>query len=336
MLTKSLPILSLTVALSAFPMTASASTFSSVFAFGDSLTDSGNVALFTAPTFQSVPFGGLIPSSAYESGRLTNGPVWVENLATNLGLSAVPSLGGGTNFAFGGSRIGPSGTTPPTPPSLLDQLAAFGLATGGVAPRDALYVVWGGNNDVRDAALLKQGEDDEGATATLTQAVTDLVTMIGGLKNSGALNILVPNISNLGATPEATRGAPGLDTDSRDVTLEYNNLLSGALTSFRNDPSLNLIEIDTFAYFSSIFASPGDFGLTNVTDPCVDLASVCSNPSEFFFYDGLHPTAIVHQQFAQFVSSQIPSVPEPTSLIGIGLVTGIGALLTNCKKSKQV
>ncbi|MGK7886847.1 MAG: PEP-CTERM sorting domain-containing protein [Crocosphaera sp.] len=336
MLTKSLPILSLTIGLSALPMSASAANFSNVLTFGDSLTDSGNVALFTAPNFQPVPFGGLMPSGAYESGRFTNGPVWVENLATNLGLSAAPSLGGGTNFAFGGARTGPSGTTPPTPPSLLDQLAAFGLATGGVAPTDGLYVVWGGNNDVRDAAVIKQGGDDIGATATLTQAVTDIVTIIGGLKNAGAVNILVPNVSNLGVTPEATRGTPGLDTASTAVTLEYNTLLSGALTSFRNDPTFNLIEIDAFAYFSSVFASPGDFGLTNVTDPCVDIASVCSNPSEFFFYDGLHPTAIVHQQFAQFVSTQIPSVPEPTSIIGIGLVTGVGALFTKRKKAKQV
>lgn len=321
---------SLGLAISIVPVSASASSFSKVIAFGDSLTDSGNVALYTAPNYQPVPFGGIMPSLAYQSGRFTNGATWVETLATRLGVSASPYLAGGTNFAFGGARTGPLGTTPPTPPSLLDQFALFQLNTGGIAPSDALYVVWGGSNNARDAAVQKQAGNNAGATATLTQAVSDIVTIIAGLKNAGAVNIVVPNIGNLGATPEATTGTSGLDTASASVTLEYNALLSGALTNFQNSPTLNLIKIDAYGYYSSVFASPGSFGLTNITDSCIQPTTVCSNPNQYFFYDGLHPTATVHRQFGEFVFSQV-SVPESNSIVGICLATGIGALLTKRK-----
>ena len=39
-----------------------AAPFTAVYVLGDSLSDSGNVAILTAPSVQDVPFGGLIPS----------------------------------------------------------------------------------------------------------------------------------------------------------------------------------------------------------------------------------------------------------------------------------
>lgn len=333
MFSTKLSAISLSVGISLIPVSASAASFSNIFGFGDSLTDSGNVALYTAPSFQPVPFGGIMPSLAYQSGRFTNGATWIETLAIRLGVSASPSLGSGTNFAFGGARTGPLGTTPPTPPSLLDQLAFFQTNTGGFAPSDALYVVWGGNNDTRDAAVQKQGGNDTVATATLNQAVTNIVTIISALKNAGAVNILVPNIGDLGATPEATRGVSGLVVASTAVTNQYNTLLQTALTPFRNDPNLNLLEIDTLAYYNSILANPSSLGLTNTTDPCVEPTSVCTNPEQFFFYDGIHPTATIHQKFGEFVFSQV-SVPESNPIVGLGVASLIGAFLIKRKSLK--
>ncbi|MGK7932445.1 MAG: SGNH/GDSL hydrolase family protein [Microcystaceae cyanobacterium] len=323
MLSNKISAVSLSVAISLLPLSASAASFSGVVGFGDSLTDSGNVALFTEPLFQTVPFGGILPSFAYESGRFTNGATWIETLATRLGVSASPSLGGGTNFAFGGGRTGPLGTTPP---SLLDQLVVFQTNTGGIAASDALYVVWSANNDVRDAAVQKQEGENDAATTTLNQAVTNIVTTITALQSAGAVNILVPNIADLGATPEATRGVAGLAAASTVVTNEYNTLLATALTPFRNNSSLNLIEIDTFSYYNAVFANPADFGLTNTTDPCIEADSVCTNPEEFFFYDGIHPTATVHRQFGEFVFSQV-SVPESNNIVGLGMASLLGACL---------
>ncbi|AKV71164.1 Phospholipase/lecithinase/hemolysin [Microcystis panniformis FACHB-1757] len=123
----------------------------------------------------------------------------------------------------------------------------------------------------------------------------------------------------------------GASAAATAVSVEFNALLRNSLTTFRNDPTINLIEIDTFSYFASITNSPGSFSLTNTTDPCVDLTTVCTNPDEYLFYDGLHPTAAVHQQFGAFVGTQVVVVPEPGGITGILLVTGIGALVTKRK-----
>jgi len=95
-----------------------------------------------------------VPGTPYLLGdpllaRFTNGFVWVEQLAQTMGIPLSPSLLGGTNFAFGGAHTGPLPHVPPTGvPTLTDQVTQFLGATGGLADPDALYVVFGGGNDV--------------------------------------------------------------------------------------------------------------------------------------------------------------------------------------------
>ena len=299
MFAKKIHVLSLSLALSALQVSVLAASFSELVVFGDSLSDTGNAAIFTAPNFQEIPFGGLVPMLPYENGRLTNGLTWVENLAASLGLGASPSFGGGTIFAFGGAQTGPTGASPP---SLLDQFNMFQSQTGGVASSEALYVVWGGSNNlIFEAANQKQAGDDAGASATISQAVSDITTIVEGLTTAGAVNVVVPNATDLGLNPLATRGTTGLDVASTAVSVEFNALLSEELSGFGSNSAINLIEVDVFEFVNSIFASPASFGLTNVVDPCVDLTSVCTNPDEFFFYDGIHPTAVVHAEFAQLI-----------------------------------
>jgi len=94
----------------------------------------------------------------YASDRYSNGPVWVEQLADGLGLSATASRLGGTNYAYGGARTGPAGS--PFPFSLVDQLSTYLGSTGGAASPDALYIVAGGGNDARDAFVLAAAGGD--------------------------------------------------------------------------------------------------------------------------------------------------------------------------------
>lgn len=140
-------------ALGAWPLVSPAGPYTGLVVFGDSLADSGNnaLALGSSRTLVPVAMRDFIPDFPYASGRYSNGPVWTEQLASRLGLAAAPSLAGGSNFAFGGARTGPVGSSFPF--SLVDQVTMFLSATGGVAPSGNLYVVVGGGNDARDALV---------------------------------------------------------------------------------------------------------------------------------------------------------------------------------------
>ena len=69
--------------------------YGSVVVFGDSLSDSGNVA----ETLPGVPAG---------NGFTTNpDPVWAEIVAETFGAPGTHSLAGGSNYAFGGACVDP-------------------------------------------------------------------------------------------------------------------------------------------------------------------------------------------------------------------------------------
>ena len=117
---------------------ASAGTFTSVVAYGDSLSDNGNLFAATG-----------IPGAPYYNGRRSNGPVAIENAATILGvplydfawIGATTGLGnygdGGTPTSFGSFGL----------PGMQVQLAATQGSVPALAASGALFVVWGGPND---------------------------------------------------------------------------------------------------------------------------------------------------------------------------------------------
>ncbi len=129
------------------PSSAAYAGYSNLFIFGDSLSDSGNNAVVLAPNVTPVPISGnaFIPTFPYASGHYTNGQVWAQSFALSLGLSANPSILGGTDYAFGGARTGPLTPNPfpgglfnPFPPSLETQVAFFLLQHANVAPARSL------------------------------------------------------------------------------------------------------------------------------------------------------------------------------------------------------
>ena len=127
-----------------------AAAYSSVVIFGDSLSDNGNNALAGLYDPSQVVTGNTyVPSATYAPAMTyTNGPVWATYFGNLLGVPILPSLAGGTDFAFGGATTGTPGSGPGGfPYSLLTQTAQYLGATGNVASPNALYVVAGGGNN---------------------------------------------------------------------------------------------------------------------------------------------------------------------------------------------
>ena len=88
--------------------------FTAIYAFGDSLTDTGNG-----------PAG-----SKYYQGRWSNGPLWVEYLSATLGIR----YNSNNNLAYAGT----------TTSDLMRQVTSVPVFTNS---QSGLFTVWSGQND---------------------------------------------------------------------------------------------------------------------------------------------------------------------------------------------
>ena len=275
-----LAICCLLVAMGTSP--ASAETIPQFYAFGDSLTDSGNAYLAT---------GSTVPDPlVYFDGRYSNGEVWIERL-DYLGFAApTPSiLPGGTNFAFAGAQTS-QGTAPP---SMTNQVADY-LAGNTPSPTDWFSLFGGGNNFLA-------GQLDP------TVPAAHIGAMVQTLYDAGARNFLVLNLPPMGQTPQFV-GSP-LAGIADAISQGFNDALAAHMAGLRSNPEITIKEVDVHGLFTDIIADPGAFGLTNVTETAFDASTglVVANPDEYLFWDSIHPTAAGHQLLANHV-------PEPGSL----------------------
>ena len=275
--------------------------YATVYAFGDSLSDNGN--LFAAT-------GGTLPQSGdYFQGRFSNGPAAVEYLAQGLGANLV-------DFAYGGAKTGfTNGALAGTPlanTGIRSQVAAFqaGLG-GGSADGSALYFVWGGANDFQYDGYTP------GVAAT---AITNLVASIQALYGLGARHIVVPGLADLGATPAglASGSAPALTGLSSFFNANLVATLDALELSLAGS---DLIYVDIFGTQHEMIANPGDHGLSNVTAACfsgyVGVSGVqCSAPEQYLYWDRIHPSAVAHQILGQ---AMLQAVPEPASFAMVAL-----------------
>jgi phospholipase/lecithinase/hemolysin len=285
--------------LAAAPPLASASSFSSIVVYGDSLSDNGNLYAATS---------GFAPAPPYVNGEFSNGPVAVQQLAAELG---VPLL----DFAFGGAttgigNIGDGGTPTSFGASDLPGMATELAASAGLVPTaiipSSLFIVWGGADDFESLLNPTVAQSETAAQS----AATNIDGIVAALQMEGATDILVPNLPNLGSTPEFNGDAAAIAySNSFDTTLAA-TLPSGA-TLF-----------DTDALFNEILTSPGAYGFTNTTTPCI---SAAANPSctGYLFFDDIHPTTAADTILAQDFATA--ATPEPSSLLllGTGLVGGM-------------
>ncbi|MBD2571262.1 SGNH/GDSL hydrolase family protein [Anabaena lutea FACHB-196] len=258
-----------------------------LYVFGDSLSDVGNVFRAT---------GGNYPSSPpYFQGRYSNGPVWVEYLASQLALTPQQN----TNFAYGGATMGSSDLQ--VVPNLLAQVDSFTKTHHQVNPK-ALYVLWAGANDYL-----------YGATNN-TLPIGNLSRAIQSLSKAGAQKIMVPNLPDLGNLP-ATRNTVNTTTFT-SITTAHNLNLSKELDVLKQklNSDTQLIQLDVNSLYHESIQNPAKFGFTNVTSACLSNINTCDNPSKFLFWDGIHPTTFAHQILAK-VAVQTLNIRESHSSV---------------------
>ncbi|MBV9248530.1 MAG: SGNH/GDSL hydrolase family protein [Acetobacteraceae bacterium] len=280
--------------------------YTAVYAFGDSLSDAGNIAYSTR---------GAVPASPpYSDGRFSNGPVWIQDLSQDLGLPPVKaSLAGGTDFAYGGAETGPTPVHAVNPTDLPGQVAQFAV-DDPIRQPDALYAVWIGSNDVLDIA--NHITDPVQQQADVATAVQNEVSAISSLVALGAKDLLVLNVPNIGESPYEVERGPVISATASSLSGLYNQELASSLQGLMASGAAKVDLLDTYSLLDEAIANPGPYGFTNVTSPVWngDLTSPSSGTmaatgtaqSKYLFFDDLHPTAQTHALLASAAFQSLP------------------------------
>ncbi len=276
---------------------ANASSFSAVVVYGDSLSDNGN--LYAAIGY---------PPSPYYQGRFSNGPVAVEQLAAAWGVPLFDFAYGGATTGIGNYVDGGTQTTPGTfgLPGMQVELAGSAPLLTPALASSALFVVWGGANDFF-------------ASGSVTTAVADIDYIVATLQADGVQHILVPGLPDIGLTPEYYG-----DPAATAYSVQFNSLLLASLPS-------GVSYADTFTLLDQMQSDPAAFGFTDVKDPCFNGTSVCSNPNQYLFWDGVHPTTATDAFLAEEFAAA--ATPEPSSILLLG--SGISGLIVLVRNRRR-
>ncbi len=233
--------------------------FDVLVVFGDSLSDGGN------------------------AGRFSDGPVWVEQLAVRLGLELTPSRTGGQNHAVGGARL-ERGSGPNSVRAQVDRFLLTPLPAGR-----ALYIVYGGGNDV----LAAVGRSD--GPAVVDRAVASLRDMLEDLAGKGAVDVLVPNLPDVGITPAIRSQGSRAIEQGRELSIRFNAALDRILADVAVKSGRQVRKLDIWAMAERAKADPSAFGFVDIVRPCRGLPTCRGH----LFWDDVHPTTSAHSRLAE-------------------------------------
>jgi phospholipase/lecithinase/hemolysin len=256
---------------------------------------------------------GAFPLPPYYAFRFSNGPTWIENFPAKELI----------DYAYGGAvvnQLNSGGGPPSLMAQINDYLIGKHFNVSGVAD-ETLYVFWGGSNDIFALLANTSSVTSTGVNTDLLQlAVTMpwlIANQIGKLIKAGAKNILIMLIPTSSNTPLA---ATLFDTSQLTIISAYTQGLNDRIVANVSaivPPTVNLKFFDTLAFTQTMLSHPRDFDLVNVTSPCLanyevfldgvggQTPIICSNPNEYLYWDGSHPTAKVHAVYASEVERYI-------------------------------
>lgn len=243
----------------------------SIVIFGDSVSDNGNVFAIS----------GEPPSPPYFEGRFSNGPMWPDMIAEELGQPQLEIR----NFAFGGAQIIGSGFSVGLP-ALIDEYEH--IHSDGI-PEGALTILFIGGNDYLS---ISDGADPD--PVALISALENSIRRLIGL---GGARFFLPNLPDLSVFP-TTQGEPGA-AQLPALIREHNAELLEMARQLEGEFPVQIHVYPLDRVFENIIETPGAFGFSNVTEPCLDGLTPCGDPDGYLFWDDTHPNAVAHEMLAQ-------------------------------------
>ena len=294
--------------------------FNRIITFGDSLSDPGNYFVLTGD-FVVRPFVP-VPDAPYLIGgfHFSNGPTWVEQLATDLRMpaSGAPAFlfpGMFTNYAIGRSRARevPQADLACASCYLAAQVEKFLKDFHGRAPQNALYVVFIGSNDLRDALEVFDLNDLGPSFTIIATAISATQQNIEALLEAGARKFLIANLPNVGITPYVTHfGPPGAVDAAEFLSGWYNAQLEEMLAGFSGS-GIQRTTLDVYTLLNKLVDEPSLAHLTNATNSCLAFGvfqgAICAYPKDYLFWDGIHPTTTGHDALSDEAKKELGIAP---------------------------
>ena len=274
------------------------SPFQSIAVFGDSFSDVGNIHILS---------NGTQPGVWSFNGRYSDGRVWVEYIQQffdNL-PELRPSLGGGTNYAYGGATVeneyihAYSTALDADVPCVSDQISQYLQHETGDLNDDRLHVLFAGYNDYWWYAYrnytTSDGQDFN-LTNVYTNVANNVVDQVQRLYTKGARQFLVGNAPNMSSWAEAALQTQEV-LDSYDVLVDgHNRLLSSLLTELEElNTDATIYTFDAFDTFDCLNQYKDFFGIQNIHEPCHPTEGEdCGDIFSYKFWDYYHPTTHAH------------------------------------------
>lgn len=200
-----------------YSLSATALTFSKVYAFGDSLTDGG---LSTTAVQSYAKLNGYTNTCGYES-RLTNGQTTIEQAAARVSLYSKATF---ENYAISGHDSY----------STVNQVKVMLKRRGGRADAKGLFVIFMGANDM-SPLMLDDGKrvtsaDDPVVDAKIAEALGNMNDAVRLLVSKGARRILFLNLPNFRYVPEIKTA--GVQDLSEAVIQKFNMRLAAQVDTW--------------------------------------------------------------------------------------------------------
>ena len=194
----------------------------------------------------------------------------------------------------------------------------------------------GAENDLAAEATAAMGQP-EVAKAKARQAAINVVNGVWDLADSGGRIFLVPDGPDWAVIPAVIALESGVRTGlplpgyrqfASEVSEAFNDALDEELDKLKEDKTLRVLRFSFRRLLNDMTKHPKRYGFTNVTERCYqgdDLGFSgngisCSNPSEYMFWDRVHPTTALHR----FVGNCLGSITTRGSKEGDGEEIGHG------------
>ncbi|KAJ1263294.1 hypothetical protein BS78_09G172400 [Paspalum vaginatum] len=331
--------------LQAAPPSAAAHDIPAVFAFGDSTLDPGNNnGLATLVRADHAPYGRDFPGGA-ATGRFSDGKLITDYIVESLGVKellpafhdsgvTVAEASTGVSFASGGSGIDDLTAQTAMVSTFASQITDFQGLLGRIGqPRAAeianksLYVVSVGTNDVTMNYFILPART--GSFPTIDEYSNYLIgrlqDYIQSLYKLGARRFMVAGLPPVGCLPVTktlSLGSSDCNADQNAAAERYNAALQEMLGKLEAaSPGATLAYVDVYTPLKDMVAQPQKYGFADTSRGCcgnglpamgalcTSALPQCQSPSQFMFFDSVHPTQATYKALADhIVQAHIPKL----------------------------